>query len=200
MLFIGVASFNAYFSCLKCITKGEYINHRMSYPKINAVRRDDTSFRNRAQPLHHKDERSLMETLDIDMIWSFSTPDSLHLLDLGIIKKNLMRWIHGVKVYGGKWSLATKNSVSRKLLRCQNQMPTDIHRAIKSFDHLAHWKGVEFRKFLLYTGMVVLKDVLPTEEYGNFLNICCAVSRGRSNGRSNGRNNEMSLRIRVSFY
>lgn len=148
----------------------------MCFPEIDAVRRDDVSFRNRVQLPHHKNERSLLETLEIDMISSFPTSDPLHLLDLGIMKKCLTRWVHGEKHYGRKWSPAAIASVTKRLLKCQDQMPTDIHRAVRGVNCLSHWKGVEFRTFLLYIGMLILKSVVPKKEYEHFLNICCAVT------------------------
>lgn len=63
---------------------------KMCYPRIvvtdrerDAELRTDARFRNRFQPEHHS-EYSALEKLPIDMIRSFPTSDSLHLLDLGV--------------------------------------------------------------------------------------------------------------------
>lgn len=131
-------NFNHKVGCQKCTAEGEYDSQfrRMSFPDINAIRRSNDSFRDRTQLAHHKPERSLFETLNIDMISSFPTSDSLHLLDLGIMKKCISRWVFGAKGYDRKWSKALVKHVSFMLLIFQQQMPSDIHRSVRSLDTL----------------------------------------------------------------
>lgn len=43
-------------------------------------------------------------------------------------------------------------------------------------DVLKYWKATEFRSFLMYTGIVVLKDYLSVEVYHHFLLLFCAVT------------------------
>lgn len=61
----------------------------MSFNKIpepnNELRTND-QFRNRSQVEHHR-ELSALELLPIDMVRDFITSDSLHLLDLGVVKR-----------------------------------------------------------------------------------------------------------------
>lgn len=54
--------------------------------------------------------------------------------------------------------------------------PSEIHRAIRTLNAISHWKGTEFRTFLLYVGIVVLKNHLSQCEYKMFLNLFCAVT------------------------
>lgn len=58
----------------------------MSFLHTDCELRTDESFRDRENPLHHK-ENSLIENLPIDMILDFNTSDALHLLHLGVTKK-----------------------------------------------------------------------------------------------------------------
>lgn len=76
------------------MTEGTYYNdtHRLSFHRIPITEierqqelRTDERFRNRFQPEHHKGV-SILERLPIDMINGFPTSDSLHLLDLGVMK------------------------------------------------------------------------------------------------------------------
>lgn len=53
-------------------------------------------------------------------------------------------------------------------------MPSEIHRSLRSLEEMSDWKGVEFKTFLMYIGMVVLKPVLQNDEYEHFLLLCCA--------------------------
>lgn len=64
-------------------------------------------------------------------------------------------------------------------------MPSEIHRAVRNFDYIKNWKGTEYRTFLLYVGIVVLKDFLPYELYMHFLQLHCAVSICYSNAYKN---------------
>ena len=45
-----------------------------------------------------------------------------------------------------------------------------------------HWKGIEFRLFLLYIGQLLLKDVLPDQIYAHFMLLCvgCGILTNES--------------------
>lgn len=172
----GSVNFNHRKGCQKCVVVGEFSKEfrTMSFPDITCPPRTDESFRNRTDQLHHK-ETSVMEQLNIDMIMSFPTSDSLHLLDLGVMKKCMLRWTFGEKGFKRKWSKAHVDLVSRLLLKCAGQMPTEFHRKVRSLNYLRQWKGVEYRAILLYVGIVVLKKVLDDDLYQHFVSLCCAV-------------------------
>lgn len=176
ILFIGCVNFNAKNGCQQCTVTGEYsdIFRNMSFPNIDAARRNNNTFRTRSQPSHHK-EKSLFEELDIDMIAAFPTSDPLHLLELGVMRRCLFRWVYGSKGYFRKWRKSTVERISRLLKECQTYMPSDCHRALRPLDCLRFWKGVEYRTFLLYIGMVILKEAATEEEYRHFLLISSAV-------------------------
>lgn len=175
MIKLGVVSFNHRFGCQKCEVRGDCSMKRMSFPQLDCARRTDDSFRNRNQKEHHK-ETSLIEEIKIDMIRDFPTSDSLHLLDLGVMRKCFYRWVFGEKGYERKWSKRFVEKTSDILEECQSHMPTDIHRAIRNLDNLKRWKGLEYRTILLYVGMVVFKQILPEYEYQHFMLLCCAVN------------------------
>lgn len=90
----GVVGHNSYNGCQKCMAEGvySYEKKKMCFPRIATSDRErenemrtDVRFRQRYQPQHHEKE-SALEKLPIDMIRSFPTSDSLHLLKLGIMK------------------------------------------------------------------------------------------------------------------
>lgn len=103
-------NFNHKFGCLKCCTIGEYDNdaHVMCFPDIKAERRTDETFRSMAQQQHHH-MKSPLEDLDIDMIYTFPSSDPLHLLELGVMKKCLLRWNGKTKPFKGKWKKIPSN-------------------------------------------------------------------------------------------
>lgn len=112
------------------------------------------------------------------MIQDFPTSDPLHLLELGIMKKCMLRWVYGEKGFSShqKWSKALTALASRLLLNCSRQMPShDFHRKPKNFDNLKRWKGVEFRQLLLYIGIVIFKRILDEKSYNHFKILFCAV-------------------------
>lgn len=146
----ALATANLFMSFIACLS-----------PILMRCRRTDDSFRNRIQSSHHK-ERSPFEDLNIDMIANFPSSDPLHLLELGIMRKCLYRWVFGEPKYKVKWSKLLTGLASRLLTKCQNEMPLDIHRAVRALDSLRHWKGLEYRTMLLYVGCVVLKQVIAS--------------------------------------
>lgn len=53
--------------------------------------------------------------------------------------------------------------------------PKEIHRAVRGLDSLKLWKGTELRSFMLYYGIVVLKEHSAIDVYLHFVRLCCAV-------------------------
>lgn len=109
------------------------------------------------------------------MIFSIPSSDPLHLLDLGVMKRCLIRWVFGEKGYARKWSKCTVDRVSRILDNFKKYIPSDFHRSIRNLNYLKKWKGVEYRTMLLYVGISVFEQVLDENEYTHFLTLCCAV-------------------------
>lgn len=169
-------SFNGYNGCLKCITKGTYsfTANTMIYPDCKAPLRNDKDFRNNVYT-GHKRSSTIIERLPIDMINDFPIADALHIIDLGITK----RFLSGFKIGNlsnmhAKWSVQQSQEVSEFLIKCQ--MPSEIHRSVRGLDDLAHWKGTEFRTFLLYISLVVFKKFVAKEQiFRHFLLYFCAI-------------------------
>lgn len=173
----NISYFNSYHGCSKCYVIGEYdkLGRHMFYPNAYAMLRTDSSFRSKSDPDHHKGDTPLQE-LPIDLISDFPIADRLHLIDLGIMKKCLLAWISGSFGFDAKWSARDINKVSEQLEACNNQMPLEIHRAIRTLDSIKFWKALEFRTFLLYVGLVVIKDSVQPIVYEHFLTLFCAVT------------------------
>lgn len=146
----------------------------MSFPNIDAERRTNDSFRNRADNLHHK-EASPFEKLDIDMVFQFPSSDPLHLFDLGLMRCCMFRWVFGAKGYNRKLNKNEINKASKLLEGCRMYMPAEIQRSVRNLDCLRKWKGLEYRNILLYVGIVVFSQILIESEYNHFLILCCAV-------------------------
>ncbi|XP_035916507.1 uncharacterized protein LOC118514081 [Anopheles stephensi] len=89
-------SFNAKHGCLKCTCVGTSIevgpdSRKMIFDSINAEPRTDAGFRQRLDPLHHKEWRTPLEDIDgFDMVEGFPVSDRLHLADEGATQKVLV--------------------------------------------------------------------------------------------------------------
>lgn len=176
LLFSGVSNFNSKHGCLKCTTVGEYSHnsHTVYFPKTKCPPRNDRDFRSKKYDGHHKSDSPLLK-LNIDMVEDFPVSDSLHLVDLGVMKRLLVGWRDGkFGKYITKWSARDIENVSQFLLKCHK--PKEIHRAIRSVQELAHWKASEYRTFLYYLSFVILKRVLSAEAYHHFLCYFCAIT------------------------
>lgn len=91
------------------------------------------------------------------------------------MKKCLIGWRDGnLGSYRTKWSSLTISRVTTFLLQCK--MPVEIHRAVRGLDCLSFWKGLEYRTFLYYIGIVVLKPHLPEDAYKHFLLLFCSIT------------------------
>lgn len=148
----------------------------MSFPRIDCPRRTDNNFRMKIDSDHHK-ETSPLEKLPIDMVKDFPVADSLHLIDLGLMKKCLLGWINGSFNFKTKLSGADIKKMSELLINANKHCkPKEIHRAIRSLESIRFWKALEFRTFFFYLSPVILKDFLDIEVYQHFLLLFCAIT------------------------
>lgn len=181
LFFTGVANFNGQHGCLKCTTVGEY-SYRSNtniFPRLDCPKRTDAEFRQKKYGGHHKCDSPLLR-LDIDMIEQFPIGDSLHLLHLGVMKRMLFGWRDGTfRNSGTKWPARTSVEISAFLTQCK--VPREINRPPRGLEELSHWKGTEYRTFLMYVGIVALKDHVSFEVYQHFLLLFCAITICESN-------------------
>lgn len=184
--FIGTAYHNSYHACPRCTTIGEYdkIGRHMSYPRLDAPLRTDADFRTKKDPDHHKVNGmtreyivSPLERLPINMVQDFVIGDSLHLIDLGIMRRLLNGWKNGgYNFRDHKLSVDQQVQMSANLKKYNARRPSELHRAIRGIDCLAFWKGLEYRTFLLYLGPTILKDVSAKNVYDHFMILFCAIT------------------------
>lgn len=57
----------------------------------------------------------------------------------------------------------------------KNMLPYEIKRKPQSLSMAKYWKAVEWKHFLLYSGPVILKVVLPTDLYRHFILLSTAI-------------------------
>lgn len=162
-----IYSFNSFFGCRKCWAKGLF-NKKMTFPEVCS----DQEFRDKTCDGHHNGT-SVLEKLSIDMIDDIPL-DPKHLLYLGVVKKIIDQWIDSKRDNLKKLSRIAINIVNTALDRISNVYPREFQRKPRRIDHYKKWKATEFRAFLLYSGPLVMKDVLSPNVYKHFMYLSTA--------------------------
>jgi hypothetical protein len=169
----AIKGHNGYHGCDKCCVVGKNINRRMSYFDINSRTRTDAQFRAKEDEDHHTSATALIDIPNLDMINAFPI-DYMHLVCLGVVKKLLKLWVKG-KPGENKLSHHQVSQISSKLIQSRQLTPSEFSRSPRSFDELDRWKATEFRHFLLYSGQIVLKNIISENNYKLFLSLSVAI-------------------------
>lgn len=99
----------------------------------------------------------------------------MHLICLGVMLKLIELWINGPK--NVKLSDFQRTQISDRLVNLKNYMPNDFSRKPRQFRNVKRlWKAHELRQFLLYSGPVVILDILNDDLYQNFLHLHVAIT------------------------
>lgn len=179
-----VKQFSSTFGCDQCESIGYHDGYRMTWPRTwKLPLRSDDSFRTKSQPDHHKGDGkdSPFLRLDIDMISSFP-PDFMH--QGGGCMKKLLKWsVFGPKSAGTsqfKCRMSSRNvdTLNKRMIQLRDFIPNCFSRKPRSFKDFAYFKATEIRQLLLYTGKIVFKDLMGTDEiYENLVtyNSVCAL-------------------------
>ncbi|VEN57599.1 unnamed protein product [Callosobruchus maculatus] len=182
----AIKSHGGYYSCSKCYIKGEPVvlssgkKTKIVFPDIHSEKRTDETFRARKimpsgedDTGHHMNkERSVLEQLPIDMIKTFPV-DKMHLVDEGIVKKIINIWLG--KPGPQKLQASKVTKINQHLEQCYSYVPSDFQRKSRSFKHAHFFKASECRVLLLYTGPIVLKNVLSKQTYEHFMTLSLAI-------------------------
>lgn len=163
---------NAFFGCDRCMVQGESYDRRIVFLDLFAPKRSNENFRNQINSQHHKGITPL-QILDIDLVADFPL-DYMHCVCLGVMRKLLFLWRDGSRLYRicGE-SLTQLDNHMREL---QKVWPIEFNRKPRSITELERWKASELRQFLLYSGPVILKNILANKYYGNFMLLNFAIT------------------------
>lgn len=194
----GIVNHNALKGCQRCTVTGQRVNNRTCFPRFDCSKMTNMEFRSKSFSGHHR-ETSILEQLPINMIDDFVIAEDLHLFHLGIMKKCIEFWKDGKSNLDYKWSDDDIADLNRMLNRINCDMPIEIHRSIRNIDCFKFWKGTEFRTFLLYVGIVVLKHCLRESEYIHFRKLFCAVTLCTTDKYMNKNKDKTSNLISILF-
>jgi len=161
----SVKGHTGYHGCDKCIQEGHYTANRMTFPETQAMLRTDESFAARTDVFHHQGP-SPFSCLSVGMVSNFPI-DYMHSVCLGVMRKLFYFWMKGpLRTRLGGHSV---DLISNKLLAVKKCVPSEFARKPRSVSELDRWKATELRQFLLYTGPVCLKGIIPDVMYDNFM-------------------------------
>lgn len=159
---------NASRACSKCKVSGKYYKSRMIFLGTNHPLRSDEEYARRVDEDHHKEGPSPFSELGIRMP-SRVPFEYMHLGCIGAMKKCIGAWVMGDYTEDTKlpdWSIYL---ISRRLEALREYCPREFARRPTTLRHYKRWKATEFRQFLLYTGPVVLREILPDNVHTYFL-------------------------------
>ena len=159
-----IKSHSGYFSCDRCVVKGEHNQKSVSFGNLKCDKRTDTSFREKSQPEHHVGTSPFV-SLNINIINVF-VYDYMHLILLGIVRKLVNLYLREIPY---KMSTTQKHLVENRIKIIAKYFPSDFNRKPRSFSEFDRFKATELRSILLYTGIILFEDVLPVHLYNNFL-------------------------------
>jgi len=89
------------------------------------------------------------------------------------MRKLLHLWMS--EPFKNKLQAKSFRAILEKLGRISGFVPYEFSRKPGSLKDICKFKATEFRQFLLHTGPVVKKNILPAKQIENFLLLHCAV-------------------------
>lgn len=91
--------------------------------------------------------------------------EPMHLLDLSVTRKILLRLTTSDIAPNFKLNSADKIKISTHLISPGPFLSKEFARKPRSLEELLWWKSTEFKQFILYTGIIALKDVVKDGFY-----------------------------------
>lgn len=169
----NVKSHSGYYGCDKCVQKGVHYENRMTFPQTDATLRLDNAVHDELSDDSHQCGETPLALLSVGLVTQFPL-DYMHLVCLGVTRKLLHLWLKGRRLT--RFSPSTVKELSRVLLTFTPHVPCEFNRKQRSMEDVERWKATEFRQFLLYTGPVSLKGLVPTQVYNNFMLLSVGIT------------------------
>lgn len=169
-----IKNHNGYFGCERCIQRGKWLG-RMTFSELDSPKRKDEDFLhgiNTDSSDEHIVGISPLIDINIGLVSMFPL-DYMHLVCLGVVRKLISIWYKGPLPF--RLSGSARQSLNTNLLACAKYSPSEFQRKPRALTDIDRWKATEFRSFLLYTGPVVLKDMLRKDYFNHFLCLHVAI-------------------------
>ena len=118
-------------------------------------------------------EKLNLERINIQCVSQFPV-DYMHCVLLGVVRQSLKHWVH-IKKKDYSLNKYQINMINNRLQQIKTGITSEFARKPRPLYELERWKATEFRLFVLYTGVVVLRNILPIKYYEHFLLLVCAM-------------------------
>lgn len=173
-LFLNMKQYNGRFGCCHCKIEGRSENGRWTYPYSRNLK-----LRSTEETLMHVQQAlesggsvcgvkgpSILGSLVPEYIESTAV-DSMHCAFEGIVSFMMTLWFD-VKYKDEPFSLyKQRNLINQRL--CNIKPPSYVQRRPRSIlEHLPYWKASEFKNWLLYYSLFILKDLMALEYFEHF--------------------------------
>lgn len=177
----GMKGHTGFQACERCETAGVTVttdkfsrqasgkqSKKRIYPEIDAKRRTTASFARKDTPEHHTSgiTSPLLKIPNFNIIEGVVL-DYMHLLCLGVMKNLFQKWTTGrcpSRLRADKVAL-----LQTRLESLSENVPCEFQRKKFDLNDLSNWKATQYRFFLLYSGALILRHILPKDQYRHFL-------------------------------
>ena len=163
---------NGYNACERCTIYGIRVEHNMCYIGTEHAKRNDSCFSSMKyhtndQETTHQYRQSPLISYKFGCISKFPL-DYLHLCLLGVVKRLIKYWESGPyrPCRIGSFNF---QRLSYLLSSLQGTFPNEFARQPRELLQWKRYKAVEFKSFLLYSGIVQLKHILASAYYDHFM-------------------------------
>lgn len=174
---LRVKGHSGYFSCTKCLHEGEYCINHVCFPydeNGNEKRNHEDYVMMKNEQYHVSPTISCLALIPNINIVDLFPLDYMHLVCLGVTKRLITLWLSkgpsSVRLPSWKSKKITTN-----LLKIKTCITNDFARKPRGLEEVGRFKATEFRQFLLYTGPIVLKNVISEDCYLNFMTLSIAM-------------------------
>ncbi|KAK3918258.1 50S ribosomal protein L20 [Frankliniella fusca] len=185
--FLNIKSHSGYFSCSRCLIKGEKseeTSNVMVFPHDSVlVLRTEANYQTHLNDAMNNDKREASygvkgPTIISHMVTTpviFSTAiDAMHCVYLGILRQIL------ILLFNSKYSkelfsmYAQLDLVNERI--AQIQIPHFVQRTLLPVDKLPFWKASLCRNFFFYILLALFKGIMKPEQYRNLKDLIIGVS------------------------
>ena len=167
-----VVGHNGLHGCERCCAIAVF-RGRVCYNDFDAYLRTDAGFRNHEYDGTHQNGESPFSDI-VNCVTGFPL-DYMHLVCLGVMRRMVKFWKTD-KASRLRLSQSQQNAMSSSLQGLHGLLPSDFARQPRPLHESDRWKATEWRQFLLYTGMIVLHEILPIAHYHHFMCLSVAMS------------------------
>lgn len=164
---------NSTFPCERCTIQAQYANKRHFLPveRVYKKRKDSDFYTKKRRNKFHIKDFSPLININVGLVSQFVL-DPMHAVYLGVTRRLVMNYlIEGKRPH--KISCCSQQIMNKEINKFK--IPYEFPRKIRSFKDIRRWKATEFRFFVLYCGVVVLKSHLREETFKHFLLLHAAV-------------------------